>query len=143
MENILRFITPKADTSFLEEDMTIRQALEKMDYYKFSVIPLVDKNGIYKGTVSEGDLLRFIKNDENFNLKTAENVRLFCVPRYRPYSNLSINSKLNEIIKLALDQNFIPLTDDRGMFIGIIKRKTILTYLYDENFTFDSKSIKK
>jgi hypothetical protein len=64
------------------------------------------------------------------------------VPRYRPYSNLSINSKLNEIIKLALDQNFIPLTDDRGMFIGIIKRKTILTYLYDENFTFDSKSIK-
>jgi chromosome segregation ATPase len=98
MENILRFITPKADTSFLEEDMTIRQALEKMDYYKFSVIPLVDKNGIYKGTVSEGDLLRFIKNDENFNLKTAENVRLFCVPRYRPYSNLSINSKLNEFL---------------------------------------------
>ena len=32
---ILHFLTPKANTSFLEYDVTIRQALEKFDYHKY------------------------------------------------------------------------------------------------------------
>lgn len=129
--NLLQFITPKADVAFIYEDMTIRQTLEKMDYYKYSVIPVIDDEGIYKGTISEGDLLRFIKNDVNFDIQEAEGVKINKAPRYRPYKALSINVSFDEVFSLSMAQNFVPLTDDRGVFIGIIKRATLLNFLKD------------
>ena len=60
--NILNMLTPKMKTFYLDEDSTIRQALEKFDYYKFSVVPLINQKGEFISTISEGDILRFIKN---------------------------------------------------------------------------------
>ena len=50
------FFTPKSETFFLTEDTTIRQALEKFDFHKFSVVPLIRADGTYLTTVSEGDM---------------------------------------------------------------------------------------
>ena len=127
---ILEFLIPKGSTHFIEYDSTVRQALEKFDYHKFSVVPLIDKEGKYMGTISEGDLLRFIKNTYNFDITKAENTSIIEIEKYRPYMALSINTPIEEIISLSLDQNFIPLVDDRGMYIGIIKRKDIIKYIY-------------
>ena len=126
---ILHFLTPKANTSFLEYDSTIRQALEKFDYHKYSVVPLIDEEGRYISTLSEGDLLRFIKNDNNFDISVAENKSIKEIKPYRPYKAISINSDIDEVIKLSLNQNFIPIIDDRGTYIGIIKRKDIIEYM--------------
>ncbi|MGM9808915.1 MAG: CBS domain-containing protein [Bacilli bacterium] len=126
---ILHFLTPKANTSFLEYDSTIRQALEKFDYHKYSVVPLIDEEGRYISTLSEGDLLRFIKNDNNFDISVAENKSIKEIKPYRPYKAISINSDIEEVIKLSLSQNFIPIIDDRGTYIGIIKRKDIIEYM--------------
>lgn len=126
---ILHFLTPKANTSFLEYDSTIRQALEKFDYHKYSVVPLIDEEGRYISTLSEGDLLRFIKNDNNFDISVAENKSIKEIKPYRPYKAISINSDIDEVIKLSLSQNFIPIIDDRGTYIGIIKRKDIIEYM--------------
>lgn len=129
--NILLFLTPKDSTSFLEYDCTIRQALEKMDYHKFSVIPLVDENGAFITTISEGDILRHIKNKGNFSLEDAQEDRLCDIPRYRPYEALDVNCNLEDVIDMSLNQNFIPLIDDRGMYIGIVKRKDVIQYFYN------------
>ena len=126
---ILHFLTPKANTSFLEYDSTIRQALEKFDYHKYSVVPLIDEEGRYISTLSEGDLLRFIKNDNNFDISVAENKSIKEIKPYRPYKAIFINSDIEEVIKLSLSQNFIPIVDDRGTYIGIIKRKDIIEYM--------------
>ena len=101
--NIFSFMVPKTMTKFLESDATIRQALEKMDFYKFSVVPLLDKYGRYLGTISEGDLLSFIKNDCSFDLKKGEDIQVMNITRYR----------------------------SRDTFIGIVPRKRILEYLLD------------
>ena len=45
--NIMSFLTPKDETYYIDADSTIRQALEKCDYHKFSVVPLVDAEGKY------------------------------------------------------------------------------------------------
>ena len=63
MFNILAFLTPKSETLYLSNVSTIRQILESFDYYKYSVVPLLDEEGRYITTISEGDILRYIKND--------------------------------------------------------------------------------
>ena len=74
--NIFPFMTLKAETKYLLDTFTLRQALEKMEFYRYSVIPLLDENGRYIGTLSEGDLLRYIKKDLDFDLTKGEDVKI-------------------------------------------------------------------
>lgn len=132
MKTIFDFLTPKNKTFYLNHDATIRQTVETFDVHKFSVVPLIDEEGKYISTISEGDVLRFIKNHCQFDVYMAEDVRINTIELYRPYNALLISASLDEVIKLTLEQNFIPVVDDRGMYIGIIKRKTIIDYLLKE-----------
>ena len=130
--NIFPFMTLKAETKFLLDTFTLRQALEKMEFYRYSVIPLLDDSGRYIGTLSEGDLLRYIKKDLDFDLTKVEDVKIADITRYRSYKPLSLESTLEDLIELAMEQNFIPILDDRGVFMGIIRRRTILEYCKKE-----------
>lgn len=132
MKTIFDFLTPKNKTFYLNHDATIRQTVETFDVHKFSVVPLIDEDGKFISTISEGDVLRFIKNHCQFDVYMAEDVRINTIELYRPYNALLISASLDEVIKLTLEQNFIPVVDDRGMYIGIIKRKTIIDYLLKE-----------
>lgn len=138
--NIFSFLILKSKTKYLDGFSSVRQALEKMDYYKFSVVPLLDGEGRYLGTVSEGDLLSCIKNDCNFDLKKMEERMVLDIPRYRSYKALNVSASIEELISLALEQNFIPVVDDRDMFIGIIPRKTLIDHYYEQiKDSFSSK----
>lgn len=130
--NIFGFLTIKSEISCLYSDSTVRQALEKMDSHKYSVIPMIDKDGKYAGTVSEGDLLRFIKNDCDFDINKGEDEIIEKIEKHRSYKALDISSSIEELLDLSMDQNFIPIVDDRNVFIGIVKRKTILNYFKKE-----------
>lgn len=131
--NIFEYFTPKSETYFLTNDMTIRQALEKFDYHKFSIVPILDEDGKYITTVSEGDILRFVKNKANFDIQIAEHVSIMDIEKYRPYKACTHNVSMDEVFKLALDQNFVPIVDDRNLYIGIVKRKSVMLYLLKEN----------
>lgn len=131
--NLFQYFTPKSNTFFLESDSTIRQALEKFDRHKFTVVPLLEPNGHYLSTVSEGDILRFIKNKANFDITVAEKTRLCDIEIYRPYASCTIDVPFDELTKLALEQNFVPVVDDRGSYMGIVKRKEIIRMLLQEN----------
>ena len=128
MDTILRLLTPKKATYFILDTSTIRQALEKFDAHKFSVVPLLNEAGEYVGTLSEGDILRYIKNQAKFDITKAENVEVKDIEHYRPYKCLKIDATLDEIFSLILDQNFVPLIDDNDHYIGIIKRKDVLIH---------------
>ena len=69
--NVLFYLIPKKDVYFLESDCTIRQALEKMEYHHYSSIPVLNKNGEYVSSLSDGDLLWYIKN-HGLSLKDVE-----------------------------------------------------------------------
>lgn len=131
--NIFTILTPKSQTEYIEYDSTIRQALEKFDFHKFSVVPLIDEEGKYISTLSEGDILRYIKNEANFDIEVAESVKINTIEKYRSYEAITIDSSIEEVLNLAMSQNFVPIVDDRGMYIGIIKRKDIIENYVKEN----------
>lgn len=131
MDNIIIFLTPKINTHYISSNSTIRQTIEKFDVHKFSVVPLIDEDGRFVSTVSEGDILRFIKNKCDFDIKIAESEYIKNIEKYRSYKALPISTPLEEVIKMSLEQNFIPVVDDRGVYIGIIKRSTIIEYFFN------------
>ena len=72
----INYLTPKVQTYFIAAGSTIRQALEVFDYHKFSVVSVVDKKGRFVSTISEGDILRYIKNVANFDMVLAEAITI-------------------------------------------------------------------
>ena len=42
---------------------------------------------------------------------------------------------MNELVEIAINQNFVPVLDDRNLFIGIVTRKDIMLYLKTKKFS--------
>lgn len=132
--NIFLFLKPKSEVAFVYEDNTIRQVLEKMEFHRYTVIPIIDKDGRYVDSLSEGDLLWFIKKHTELNLKEAEEISIKEVHRHRNYLSMYAECEMEDLISKASDQNFVPIIDMEGIFIGIVTRKDIINYLYKENY---------
>ena len=129
--NVLRFLTPKSNVAYIYDDFTLRQTLEKMEFHRYSAIPIINRAGEYVGTLTEGDLLWAIKNQYSLNLKEAENVPITQVPRRMDNEPVTADTSMEELISVALNQNFVPVIDDRGVFIGIVARKEIMRYFQE------------
>ena len=129
---ILFFLTPKSEVAYIFENETLRQTLEKMEHRKFSCIPLLSPDGKYTGTISEGDLLWGMQRLEISDLKDAESVPIMAIPRRANYKPVHINSDMEDLVDRAINQNYVPVVDDQGFFIGIITRKAIIKYCYSE-----------
>ncbi len=130
--NILFFLTPKIDVAYVYDCHTIRQALEKMEFHRYSSIPIINKYGKYIGTLTQGDLLWSLKNDFSLNLKSLEDIPITAIIRKKDNSPVSIETDIENLISKSMHQNFIPVIDDDNTFIGIIKRGDIINYCYEK-----------
>lgn len=130
--NILFFLTPKSDVAYIYDNESLRQVLEKMEYHKFSAIPMINRQGKYIGTITEGDMLWGIKNQYNLNLKEAESIPVTSITRRLDNRPVSADADMEDLIDKALNQNSVPVVDDQKNFIGIITRKDIIKYFYQK-----------
>ena len=130
--NILFFLTPKSEVAYIYEDYTMRQTLEKMEYHRYSSIPIINKEGKYVGTLTEGDLLWTLKNDFSLDLKSVEDVPIMNVKRRKDNAPVSLEANIEDLISKSMNQNFVPVIDDEETFIGIIKRRDIIDYCYNK-----------
>ena len=138
--NIAFFLTPKNEVVYEKPSSTMRQALERMEYHRYSSVPLVDESGIYVGTLTEGDLLWKLKNTPNLSFNDTNKILIKDIPRHISNKAVLINADIESLISLAKDQNFVPVVDDNGVFIGIIKRSDIITYCY--NLLYENNELK-
>lgn len=130
--NLLFFLTPKSEVAYIYDDESLRQALEKMEYHKYSAVPMLSRQGQYVGTMTEGDLLWYIKNQLNLNLQEAKKIPVTEVPRRSDNVPVSIDSRMEDLLDKAMQQNFVPVLDDKKSFIGIVTRKDIMKYFAEK-----------
>ena len=130
--NIAFFLTPKNEVVCESVESTMRQVIEKMEHHGYTAIPLIDKYGKYVGTLTEGDLLWKLKNTMNLNFRNTETVKVKDIHRRVKHKSVTISEDIESLINLAVNQNFVPVVDDEGIFIGIIKRSDIINYCYKE-----------
>lgn len=129
--NILFFLKPKNEVAYIYSDCTLRQVLETMEFHKYSSIPMLSRNGEFAGTITEGDLLWGIKDYKNLDIKGAENIFIENFPRKADYDVVAADADMEDLVKKAMKQNFVPVIDDQNKFIGIITRRRIIEYCYD------------
>jgi len=138
--NIAFFLTPKNEVVYEKPNSTMRQALERMEYHRYTSVPLVNEKGIYVGTLTEGDLLWKLKNTPNLSFNDTNKIIIKDIPMHMSNKAVLISADIENLISLAKDQNFVPVVDDNGVFIGIIKRSDIITYCY--NLLYEKNELK-
>lgn len=137
MSNVLFFLTPKAMCAILYDDFTLRQALEKMEASHFQALPILNRRGEYRGTLTEGDLLWALKDLCYMDLRQAEAHRIMEINHRRDNVPVRVTTSMQDLIDRASGQNFVPVVDDRDSFIGIITRSAIIKYCKQEFFLED------
>jgi len=134
MNNILFFLTPKAMCAFVYDEYTIRQALEKMESSGFAALPILNKRGEYRGTLTEGDLLWALKNMCYMDMRQAEARRIMEITRRKDNVPVRVTTSMQDLVQRASGQNFVPVVDDKETFIGIITRRAIINYCSQQLF---------
>ena len=124
--NVISLLTPKAQVAYLYEDYTVRQGLEKLRAHGYTAIPVLARDGSYVGTVSEGDFLWNLLDDRNNSLATREKLPLKKVMRRNFNPAVSVRVTMEELLERAMRQSFIPVVDDRGAFVGIVTRQSLM-----------------
>ena len=132
--NILFFLTPKAMCAYIEADDTLRQAMERMERSGYSALPVLDKNGKYCGVVTEGDLLWTVKRVCGLDLRQTEEHSISEIEHRRAVQPVRVDTRVEDLISVAAEQNFVPVIDDKGDFIGIVTRSRILKYYLETSF---------
>jgi len=110
--------------------------MERLEKSQYTAIPIVDGEGKYVGTLSEGDLLWKLKNTAGLTFQNLDSIKVHEIKRRIHNEFVAVNAFLEDMLELAADQNFVPVVDeyDNQIFIGIVRRKDIIEY-YTSNIT--------
>ena len=100
--NVFELLTPKSSVSFILDNFTVRQAVEKMLFHKFSVVPVLNSDGEYVGSISEGDLLAFIVAQDGIDKEECETILIKDIDRYRSYKPVKVDASFDEIYEASL-----------------------------------------
>ncbi len=116
----------------MDEKDSLRQVLEKMEHRGYTAVPLLTADGRYMGTVTEGDLLWKIKEVGFPDLHELEDIPITSLNRRRDNQPVNVQTNMEGLLEKITNQNFVPVVDDDHVFIGIITRKDVLSYLSDK-----------
>ena len=126
--NVAFFLVPKSQVIYLTEGSSFRQGLEKLRRYGYASVPVISRDGRYMGSVSEGDFLWNIMSMGSLDPWDLEDAQIDGIISDRIQA-VRVTTPIGELWDRVLDQNFVPVVDDRDMFMGIVTRRSVMAYL--------------
>jgi len=130
-KSIVFLLTVKASVAFLDAQWSLRQGLEKMRHHGYTAMPVIAGDGTYVGTVSEGDFLWHMLENKAYSMKSNENTPISDIIRKGWNPAVKIDTTMSELLPPIMEQNFVPVVDDRDIFIGIITRRNVILHYYE------------
>ena len=130
--NIISLLVPKASTAYVYDDCTVRQGLEKMKTHGYTTVPVISSDGRCIGTVSEGDYLWYMVSHGCPDMHTLEEVGIREIINTTRNPAVTIDVPPETLYQRITECTFVPITDDRGCFIGIVTRRAVLSHFKDE-----------
>ncbi len=129
--NIASFLLPKEEVSYLQDRMTLKQGLERLHRSGFSAIPVIDVEDRYVGVISEGDFLWnafYCDRKVEGTAKRLERTTVREIIQCGKIKPACIDMTMESLLELIRQQSFVPVIDDRSVFIGIVTRSVILDH---------------
>lgn len=129
--NLAFFLRPKSTVTYLYDDVSLQRGLNKLRESGYSALPVLSREGKYLGVVSEGDFLWYLAERQprqtalrDTKLRDLPTLQLHSCP-VRP---MPVTTSMEELLHCASRQNFVPVVDDSGSFIGIVSRGDIIRH---------------
>ena len=138
--NIASFLSPKEEVTFLRDDMTIRQGLEKMKRYGYTAVPVIDAEDRYVGDFL-WNILSHNSELDTITMKSLEKLSVRDIIQSGKIRPVCIDTNMEELLGQAQMQNFVPVIDDRNVFIGIITRSEIIKYFIKKQIEVAEKQL--
>ena len=130
--NVLFFLTPKAGCTYLYDDFSVRQAMEKMEITTYTSLPILSRSGAYRGTLTEGDLLWAMKNVCDMDIDKARGRNIMEIVHRQDNEPVTADTNVEDLMHKSVEQNFVPVVDDKGDFIGLVPRRAIVEYFIEK-----------
>ena len=92
---------------------------------------MVSREGKYLGSISEGDFLWNIMGMGSLNTHELEEALIDGIVSDRT-PPVKVTTPVEDLLEQVLEQNFVPVVDDRDMFVGIVTRRSVMAYLMDK-----------
>lgn len=127
--NISFYLLPKSEITYVEQEDTVGHALRVIHKNGYQAVPVINRQGEYVGTVTEGDFLWNLIQDYHMDMEAMRNIRVESLRKKWNYKAVSIEANIAELDQYIMDQNFVPVVDGRNIFIGIVTRKEIIKEL--------------
>ena len=134
--NVAFFLKPKSEVFYLKDDMPLALALNELQRSGYTSVPVIDRDGNYVGSASEGDFLCALAQTDGQHLQLtpaqdAETRRVRDILRPGRNSSGRIDEPAEVLVSRTAGQNFVPIVDDRGVFIGIVTRRNVIRYFLE------------
>ncbi|HOO78842.1 MAG TPA: CBS domain-containing protein [Lachnospiraceae bacterium] len=126
--NFIGILQPKYTVTFVEREEPLKDTAKILKQSGYTTIPVIDDNGKYLGTVSEGDILWYLWEHGLNEFSEATVETLVNVSRN---PSVQDTADIRTIVTRIMEQNFLCIVDDRGCFIGIITRKDVIAYMME------------
>ena len=126
--NLAFFLIPKSHVAYLTEGSSFRQGMEKLRCHGYTALPVVGRDGGYLGSINEGDFLWNILSMGSTDPRDLEEARIDDVVSDRT-PPLTLSASLSELWERMAEQDFVPVVDDRGIFVGIVTRRQAMAFL--------------
>lgn len=120
--NLAFLLTPVADVVWLPVDASVREAIDSLRAWRYTAVPILDAEGRYSGTITAADVLFHL-------VEVGDEGTLGQVQRRREHVAVSVDTDVRAVLTVAADQNFVPVTDSRGVLMGIVTRRAILRHV--------------
>lgn len=113
---------------YLNDTFTVGEALEKISFCAYTVLPVIDSKGHYIGSISKYDLERYLEEADLFGISEPGKQSVGKVPRHKVNKAVNIEISMEQLAQMAINQDFVPVIDSRGMLVGIVTRKSIFRH---------------
>ncbi len=99
-----------------------------MRHHGYAALPVIDENGVYIGTLTEGDFLWHMVDLKTADLYALESQPIRDLLRADWNPPVRADATMTDLVEKVKERNFAPVVDDRGCFIGLITRRDVLSY---------------
>ena len=125
-------IIPKSKVEFIYNDITVGEALKKIAKKRYAMIPVVERNsGRYIYSLAASDLLmKILKNND---IESTKKEFISSVPVDRLIVPCKKDTEIVDLADLAISQNFVPVVDNQGIFLGIVTRRAVIDYFISKD----------
>ena len=127
--NTAKLINTKTMVAYIYGDLSAKEGLKEFIAHGFTAVPVIDREGMYLGVVSERDFLYRLLDAGSVEAADANGHTVADLVSDTRFEAVTIHADMDILFYRIIAQNFVPVIDSRGMFSGIVTRKDVLMHM--------------